>query len=548
MTHQASATVRTVALSTLLAASILGCALPPPAEERPLTGALQPTYQIPARAEIDVVERGGGRAPAGVAADAAPTVEVQESPTQPIGRVDDPLATVDPKALERDVDVGPLLQGEDSIVAADVDTTVSQEDVPAGEDSADVSTPMFEERVLNLGEGLDMAYRIGGAGQQPIVLIHGWCGEAGQWEEQMKALAPRYRVVAMDLPGHGKSAGAVRERWTIADYGADVARLLEAEDLKDAVLVGHAMGGQVALEAGVHGAERVAGVVGVDSLHRLQGSTNADRIKPFIERFRKEYRASMADFIGAAIHAEAPEVLRAAILEDAMECPQAVAIALMEHFGVHDPKPAARTIACTVVCINSGTAPTDVEGNRALLTGFDAAIMDGVGHWPHLEAPARFQTQLLELIDRLRPAPIVDTVPTLQSLSPVLYCDNVAQVAEFYVARLGFDEIRRTPGNGADAPDFIALTRDGAMVMVQARATLDSDLPGLPEQPRTSVLFLRVADLDAERVRLGDAVEYVVPERTLDSGSRQLVVRDPAGNVVVVQQGPGASGAGEAGK
>ena len=238
------------------------------------------------------------------------------------------------------------------------------------------------------------------------------------------------------------------------------------------------------------------------------------------------------------MHSETGQEVRQRILDDALGCDPRVAVALMKHFGVHDPKPAARTIDCRVICINSESSLTDVEGNRALLTDFEVSTMKAVGHWPHLEKPQSFSTQLITELARVQPRPTDDVVATLHSLSPIVYCDDVAAVRDFYVDGLAFVEMDRRPRDEGQAPDFVSLERDGASVMIQSLATIRSDLPDVFLEPRDAVLFLRVADLEAERTRMGDRVEIAVAERTLSSGSRQLVVKDPAGTFVVLQQAP----------
>ena len=99
---------------------------------------------------------------------------------------------------------------------------------------------------------------------RPLLLIHGITLQAGIWAPQLHGLADRYRVVAMDVRGHGRSrAGSDGFGRRIA--ARDVATVLEHLDLRDAVIVGHSMGGMILMEfAGDHAPvleERVAGVV-----------------------------------------------------------------------------------------------------------------------------------------------------------------------------------------------------------------------------------------------------------------------------------------------
>lgn len=106
-----------------------------------------------------------------------------------------------------------------------------------------------------------------GAGR-PLLLIHGITLQAGVWSPQFHMLADRYRVLAMDVRGHGRSrAGSDGFGRKVA--ARDVAAVVEHFDLRDAVIVGHSMGGMILMEyAGdfpEHLAGRIAGLVFMDT-------------------------------------------------------------------------------------------------------------------------------------------------------------------------------------------------------------------------------------------------------------------------------------------
>jgi pimeloyl-ACP methyl ester carboxylesterase len=103
---------------------------------------------------------------------------------------------------------------------------------------------------------------------RPLLLIHGVTLQAGVWSPQFHLMADRYRILALDVRGHGKSvAGSDGFGRTVA--ARDVATVLEHFDLRDAIIVGHSMGGMITMEfAGDFPdelAERVAGLVFMDT-------------------------------------------------------------------------------------------------------------------------------------------------------------------------------------------------------------------------------------------------------------------------------------------
>ena len=110
-------------------------------------------------------------------------------------------------------------------------------------------------------DGTQIYYKDWGKGQ-PIVFSHGWPLTADAWEDQMFYLASHgYRCIAHDRRGHGRSS----QPWDGNDmdtYADDLAALVEALDLKDAIHIGHSTGGgEVARYIGRHGTKRVAKAV-----------------------------------------------------------------------------------------------------------------------------------------------------------------------------------------------------------------------------------------------------------------------------------------------
>jgi non-heme chloroperoxidase len=134
----------------------------------------------------------------------------------------------------------------------------------------------------------------------PVVFSHGWPLTADAWEAQMFFLASNgCRCIAHDRRGHGRSS----QSWHGNDmdtYADDLAELLKALDIRDAVLVGHSTGGgEVARYIGRHGMERVAKVVLVGAVPPLMVKTDANPgglPMSVFDDFRKQYLADRAQF------------------------------------------------------------------------------------------------------------------------------------------------------------------------------------------------------------------------------------------------------------
>ena len=103
-------------------------------------------------------------------------------------------------------------------------------------------------------------YYVGGEGE-PLLLLHGLAGSTGNWVELLPDLVQRYRVIALDLPGHGGSGSSSQTAASTADFAAVAAAVLEAEESGPAVVAGHSFGGLVALRLAHSRPELVRGLL-----------------------------------------------------------------------------------------------------------------------------------------------------------------------------------------------------------------------------------------------------------------------------------------------
>jgi pimeloyl-ACP methyl ester carboxylesterase len=99
---------------------------------------------------------------------------------------------------------------------------------------------------LRLGGALDVAVSDTGEGEPALVLIHGLGSYMPAWSRNIEELSRHHRVVAIDLPGYGKSAKANFD-YSMKFYARVVDAVIDALKLEHVVLVGHSMGGQIAL-------------------------------------------------------------------------------------------------------------------------------------------------------------------------------------------------------------------------------------------------------------------------------------------------------------
>ena len=258
-------------------------------------------------------------------------------------------------------------------------------------------------QIVTSADGVHIEYQVYGHGDPAIVLVHGWSNNANYWNAQLDALKTKYTVVTLNLAGHGAS-GKNRADWSIENYGADVAAVVHEIANPKVVLVGHAMGGIVALESARRIGARVIGIIGVDAFKSIgQAPMSKTQFAELMQPFRSDFIAHMHEFVGDYLFIQGadPAFVRK-VTDDMARASPEVAVASLEGLYRYDIAAALREIHVPIIAINSDLRmPTDEARIRKSAPTFRAIVVPGSGHFLMMEAPGRFNPLLLQTIDSL---------------------------------------------------------------------------------------------------------------------------------------------------
>lgn len=264
--------------------------------------------------------------------------------------------------------------------------------------------PAIVEGTAIAPDGVRIAYDQRGSGDPALVFIHGWCGTRSHWRHQVDEFAKNHRVVTLDLAGHGAS-GSERSSWAIEALGVDVQTVVETLGLRRVVLIGHSLGGPVALVAAARMPGRVAGVIAVDTLHDAEFVLPNDAIETMAGRFEADFTGTMAQAVRSMFPAEVDQRLVDSVVTTAVGTSRVAAIAIMRDYKNLDLKKSLRSAGVPVRCINvpprdEGGLETAIDRNRAY-ADFDAVILMGSGHYPMLDQPAVFNEKLRRWLEEI---------------------------------------------------------------------------------------------------------------------------------------------------
>jgi pimeloyl-ACP methyl ester carboxylesterase len=270
----------------------------------------------------------------------------------------------------------------------------------AGVYGEDPMSVQIERKTCPAADGVTIAYSAAGAGEPALVFIHGGLADRTFWDGQIRAFAKRYRVIALDLPGHGES-GLDRKKWGIPEFGADVKAVVEAEKPKKVVIFGNSLGGPVAIEAALLLPGRVMGVVGVDTFQAIDNRITPEEAQQRADFFQADFSGALKQMVRMLFHQDAdPALIADAEKRMAGTSPEAARAMFLSLAG-YDEGAAARRLTVPLRAINGDLYPTDVAGNRKVKPDFDAVIMKHMGHYPMLERPEEFNQRVAEVVASL---------------------------------------------------------------------------------------------------------------------------------------------------
>jgi esterase len=236
-------------------------------------------------------------------------------------------------------------------------------------------------------------------------VLHGLFGRGRNWQAIGRALADRFRVCLVDLPNHGESPSTLP--MTYAAMAESVIRLTDVLGAVSVDLVGHSMGGKVAMAVALARPDLVEGLVvvdiaPVDYAHDHLHLIDAMLALPLRELSgRNEADAALADTVP-------DRALRQFLLQNLATTPEglvwqidlrAIRASMRELSGF--PATPGTYAGPTLAIVGGASSYVDARGEAALQRRFprlQVARLAGVGHWPHAERPIDVQSLLSDFL------------------------------------------------------------------------------------------------------------------------------------------------------
>ena len=246
--------------------------------------------------------------------------------------------------------------------------------------------------------GVMLAYEETGPGDVAIVLVHGIACNRGFWGPQVARFGGEHRVVALDLRGHGGS-DAPAQRYTIGGLADDVGWMCEQLGLVRPVVVGHSLGGIVALELAAARPELVGAAVMIDSV-LLPNPGRAEFVRRLVDDLRApDGERVLRDYFATFFGLRPDPALRTWILDEAARTPSHVTSSIWEEWvGGFDDAAALARCRVPLAYLDAGTPNADLARAAELCPSLVLGRTVATGHFSQLESPEQVNAMLARLL------------------------------------------------------------------------------------------------------------------------------------------------------
>lgn len=265
---------------------------------------------------------------------------------------------------------------------------------------------------VTLSDGARMHYVQRGSHGEPIILIHGLMDSAQTWHKNIDALAQRYRVWAIDLIGFGYSSRVTEPTYSLNYFAQSLHEFMDAQGIERASLVGHSLGGAVALEFARAYPECVSKLILIAPatyLANLLAPINLAARVPHMPRALmgfavandRAHRHAWRNALGDPTHARPEDVALRVRPAHVVGTADAL-VAMMGSRWANDLAEQLKEIAAPTLILwgDKDRAVPLRHGKRHVraLPNAEFVVVEGAGHVSHIEYPAAVNRMMLEFL------------------------------------------------------------------------------------------------------------------------------------------------------
>lgn len=246
-----------------------------------------------------------------------------------------------------------------------------------------------------------------GSGDTTLLFIHGWCINSSYWEDQQDYFSSEYKTIALDLPGFGNSE-AERENWTIEEYSRDILSFIDHLNLKNVILIGHSMAGEIILETSLARHSAIKGIVGIDNFKMIDVQFTPqqyEEMNGFLKMIEKDFK-NTAPFYAERmlLSPSTDESVSSRIKSDFASSNPNVALSSLNNFINYTMGEAGKLakLDYKLYLLNSDVIPTNMQGlENHCKNSFEVFEIEASSHYPMIENPGDFNKVLQKIVNSI---------------------------------------------------------------------------------------------------------------------------------------------------
>jgi len=245
-------------------------------------------------------------------------------------------------------------------------------------------------------DGIQLHSSSYGNGPKTVILVHGWTCDETSWKEQVAVFSKDYRVITLDLPGHGKSGSPKDGVFSMELFARAVEAVRNEAKADKIVLAGHSMGTPVIVQYARMFPQHTAALVFVDGLVRI-GAGAGPALNP--QQFSgSEGRRARENMIRGKFSTSTTPALQNHILSMMLGAPEATAVGAMKAtWAVPSPKNEVMNVPVLgVYAVRSRLA--DREFMQTTYPKLQYTEIPGTGHFLMMEKPDQFNKLVLDFL------------------------------------------------------------------------------------------------------------------------------------------------------
>ena len=264
-----------------------------------------------------------------------------------------------------------------------------------------IATQKIQEKEITIAKDV-ISYYDNLTGEPTLFFIHGSFINKDYWQTQLYHFSPRYRVIAVDLAGHGKSTFN-GDDFTIEKFGQTIAAMINKMELKNVILIGHSIGGDIMLTTNEKSGNNIIGLIGIDYFKNVGAALPDEVINQIMNDLRNNFvNTNVAYAKNTLLTEKTDKSITERVVGDFKSISPKVGIPMNEDF-FHFPQKEETLLSKLnkrIYLVNTDYQPTNEASlEKTLKDNYQLKIIKGSSHFPMIENPVDLNDTLENFIE-----------------------------------------------------------------------------------------------------------------------------------------------------